>query len=322
MIGRSDENNGESSSEATSFNSDDDYQHQHLSEKPRQLSGPPKQSVVTRKGIILLDNSINLSQSKKLFNASGANSSSATGNSNSMGNFKMLNRKYYFFVSLFFIQFVAISFLVYAQFTCLKNRIVGLEIELERILNDMDAFDQVKSFERSLASGGGGDKADFMVLNLSYPLNFENLNLDKQSENFEMRAASVDQTLRLKRHNYKSARRPYRKFSSVNATNQAEASNETDSTGSGSSQKIQDILFLKKTENATDSPGQLNAHDQYFIQAYSKISAATLAQYCAATKLHCPAAPPGPQGPPGLPGPPGFQGPKGPKGDSGPMVSK
>jgi hypothetical protein len=54
---------------------------------------------------------------------------------------------------------------------------------------------------------------------------------------------------------------------------------------------------LKKVENATDS----NAQDQLFIQAYSKISANTLAQYCAATKLHCPAAPPGPQGPPGQP---------------------
>lgn len=43
----------------------------------------------------------------------------------------------------------------------------------------------------------------------------------------------------------------------------------------------------------------------------------TLAQYCAATKSHCPPSPPGPPGPPGFPGPKGEPGLKGTKGEGG-----
>jgi hypothetical protein len=294
----------------------DEYCYQQ--NQPLHHSAEQQQTLVTRKGTILLSHGISQLQNSKVLSARAASHANGT------DNFKMLNRKYYFFVSLFFIQFLVISLLLYAQFTYLKNRIVDLEIEIERVLNDLDSYDQVKSFERAFVSSinsggesGGGDKDDpFMILNLTYPVDFKKLNLDKQGENFEFKSSDLDQAVRLKRHNYKSARRPNRKFSSDNTTNQSETS-DTGGDFNSSGAKIQDILFLKRNENSSSQQTQLNQHDQFFIQAYSKISAATLAQYCAATKLHCPPSPPGPQGPPGLPGPPGFQGPKGLKGDKG-----
>jgi hypothetical protein len=63
--------------------------------------------------------------------------------------------------------------------------------------------------------------------------------------------------------------------------------------------------------------GSINPTDSFLIQAYSKISVSTLAQYCSATREHCPPSPPGPAGPPGPIGPPGFPGPKGEKGERG-----
>ena len=47
-----------------------------------------------------------------------------------------------------------------------------------------------------------------------------------------------------------------------------------------------------------------------------------MAQYCAATRDHCPPSPPGPIGPPGFPGPKGEPGMKGEKGDPGPRGPK
>jgi hypothetical protein len=305
-------NNRNDSSSELSMNSEEYYyQHNH---HPCHHNTEHQQTLVTRKGTVLLSHGISQLQNSKVLNSQTKPPVAG------YGNFKMLNRKYYFFVSLFFIQFVAISLMLYAQFTYLKNRIVDLEIEMEKVLNDLDSYDQVKSFERSFASsvnsGESGDKDDqFMILNLTYPLDFGKLNLDKQTENSEFKSSDIDQTVRLKRHNYKSVRRPYRKFSLDIPANQSDSNDTVDFSNRGS--KIQDILFLKKNENSSNEQPQINLHDQFFIQAYSKISASTLAQYCAATKLHCPPSPPGPQGPPGLPGPPGFQGPKGPKGDKG-----
>lgn len=183
-----------------------------------------------------------------------------------------------FFIVLFMCQISFVIFGFYLQFNYLKTQTDLHRARIDQILKNLDSY---KSSEN-----------DFMILNLTHPISLDASDPIDES----MFGKILDENIK------KRTKRRVKQNRNIN-----------------SPEKDVFLITPKQPKNVSEKE-IANAYpgDHFLIQAYSKISVSTLAQYCTATKEHCPASPPGPPGPPGFPGPKGE---RGEKGDQGPMVT-
>ena len=206
---------------------------------------------------------------------------------------------------LFFIQLFLTSIGFYLQYKYLKNENEIFQLKVNTFLtkfideynynlnNNIDDIDDEDEYNENNKNEDG-----FMILNLTHPIN-----LSQESKNI---LYNFDQNMfnTVLDRNLKSARakRSAKKASQIVHRRRNNLTNNNNNNKSGLHEQVD---------------GSINPTDSFLIQAYSKISVSTLAQYCSATREHCPPSPPGPAGPPGPIGPPGFPGPKGEKGERG-----
>jgi hypothetical protein len=207
---------------------------------------------------------------------------------------------------LFFIQLFITSIGFYVQYRYFKNENEIFQYKVNTILtkfideyhnNDVlndNADDNDDESDNNAINDG------FMILNLTHPIN-----LSQDSKNILF---NFDQDLFntvLDRNLKSRAKRSAKKASQLVHKRRNNLTNNNNK--SGVNQQID---------------GSINPTDSFLIQAYSKISVSALAQYCSATREHCPPSPPGPPGPIGPPGFPGQKGEKGEKGEPGPKGTR
>lgn len=188
-----------------------------------------------------------------------------------------------FFVTLFLFQFSFVLFGFYVQFLYFKSQTDIHRSKIDKILKHLESNKNLND--------------EFMIFNLTHPMTIDS----SQSE------ININQDLFHTILNENIKRRTKRR---------AEQNRNVKSPD-------KDVFLITPKQPKNVSEKEItNAYpgDHFLIQAYSKISVSTLAQYCTATKEHCPASPPGPPGPPGFPGPKGERGEKGEKGDQGLIV--
>jgi hypothetical protein len=205
---------------------------------------------------------------------------------------------------LFFIQLFFTSIGFYLQYKYFKNENEIFQFKVNTILTkfineyhyDGGLNDNIdENNDDDIENENNIDNDGFMILNLTHPIK-----LSQESTNILF---NIDQNLFntvLDRNLRSRVKRSAKKASQLVLRRRNNLTNNNNKSG---------------LHHQAD--GAINPTDSFLIQAYSKISVSTLAQYCSATREHCPPSPPGPAGPPGPIGPPGFPGPKGEKGERG-----
>jgi hypothetical protein len=181
--------------------------------------------------------------------------------------------KYSFFIFVFLLHFCAFSYLLYSQFKHFNLRVTNLENELGNLFNDLENYKFNFNIEKQFNKNafGNNDKTEnvasssFMVLNLSYPMNYDALNMYGENTD-DSQSSSLHSKRRFKRQIYRSfkGKSPYRRFNH-NLTDSIKYQNNTDN------QSVQDFILIKNHENSTHYfPNYSSEH--LLIQAYSRIS--------------------------------------------------
>lgn len=185
-----------------------------------------------------------------------------------------------FLITAFLFQLSLVLFGFYLQYLYFKSQTDSHRSKIDQILKNLELNKNLNN--------------EFMIFNLTHPITIDS----SQSE------MKISQDL----------------FSEVLQENIKKRSKRRAKQNRNVKSSDKDVFLItpKQPKNVSEKE-IINGYpgDHFLIQAYSKISVSTLAQYCTATKEHCPASPPGPPGPPGFPGPKGE---KGDKGDQGPIV--
>jgi hypothetical protein len=261
-----------------------------------------------------------------------ANSDSIGKDANSTNNHyqQQISLSIYLLACLFLFQLALTTIGFYLQFNYLKQQNELFEVKINTVLDQITNEFRIKEglgIEYDALSDQMEDP--IMILNLTHAFNLSAPYYELLKENF---TELHDELVNSLSEQYNDSTRRKR-------STEIRSSFQRNSTQSKSNNKQiqQNYRFLNKNNvknaNFKRTNNNLNnnnnnhwneedgkiTNDHFYIQAYSKISASTLAKYCAATKEHCPPAPPGMPGPPGFPGPKGEKGDKGDKGDPGPQ---